>query len=90
MAPPGEREAHRLSSGFRTVYRSRSGGRRFAELLDRVAAAAPGVRLRFTSPHPKDFPDEVRGGGDAKGSGEGREASGHLGRFHETDSAADS
>mmetsp|Transcript_8450 Transcript_8450/g.12914 ORF Transcript_8450/g.12914 Transcript_8450/m.12914 type:complete len:536 (-) Transcript_8450:251-1858(-) len=30
---------------------------RFADLLVMVAEAAPGARIRFTSPHPKDFPD---------------------------------
>lgn len=48
-----------LVSGFKTVYKPKTGGMRFAELLERVAAAVPGVRIRFTSPHPKDFPDEV-------------------------------
>lgn len=32
---------------------------RFAGLLDTLAAAHPEVRFRFTSPHPKDFPDEL-------------------------------
>ena len=32
-------------------------GVRFAELMDRVSDAAPEMRFRFTSPHPKDFPD---------------------------------
>ena len=31
----------------------------FAALLDRVASVDPEMRVRFTSPHPKDFPDEV-------------------------------
>ena len=34
-------------------------GVRFAELLDRVSDIAPDVRFRFTSPHPKDFPDPL-------------------------------
>lgn len=48
-----------LVSGFKTVYKAKTGGMRFAELLERVAVAVPDVRIRFTSPHPKDFPDEV-------------------------------
>ncbi|CAM6031504.1 unnamed protein product, partial [Sphagnum compactum] len=48
-----------LVKGFKTVYKSKEGGTRFAELLCRVAEAVPEVRIRFTSPHPKDFPDEV-------------------------------
>lgn len=48
-----------LVSGFKTVYKTKKGGMRFAELLERVAEAVPDVRIRFTSPHPKDFPDEV-------------------------------
>jgi tRNA A37 methylthiotransferase MiaB len=35
------------------------GAVRFAELVDRVAAVDPEMRVRFTSPHPKDFPDEL-------------------------------
>ena len=42
------------------MYKLRDGdGVRFAELVDRVAEAAPEVRFRFTSPHPKDFPDPL-------------------------------
>ncbi|XP_007444217.1 CDK5 regulatory subunit-associated protein 1 [Python bivittatus] len=48
-----------LSRGFRTIYKAKQGGLRFAELLDQVAAVDPEMRIRFTSPHPKDFPDEV-------------------------------
>ena len=48
--------------GFRSVYkpsRSRDGAMRFGELLDLVADVDPEMRVRFTSPHPKNFPDEV-------------------------------
>ncbi|KAJ2452977.1 hypothetical protein EV183_002562 [Coemansia sp. RSA 2336] len=48
-----------LSRGFSTIYRRKEGGRRFAELLHRVAQVDPEMRVRFTSPHPKDFPDEL-------------------------------
>lgn len=49
-----------LSRGFQTIYRPRPGGLRFSDLLDRVSRIDPDMRIRFTSPHPKDFPDEVR------------------------------
>lgn len=49
-----------LSRGFETVYRTKQGGLRFSDLLDRVSRVDPDLRIRFTSPHPKDFPDEVR------------------------------
>ena len=48
-----------LSAGFKTIYKPKTGGRRFSELLDRVSQVDPEMRVRFTSPHPKDFPDEV-------------------------------
>ncbi|XP_070758062.1 mitochondrial tRNA methylthiotransferase CDK5RAP1 [Enoplosus armatus] len=49
----------KLSRGFKTVYRTKQGGLRFSDLLDRVSLIDPDMRIRFTSPHPKDFPDEV-------------------------------
>jgi len=55
-----EKEATKLSNdGFRTVYKSKLGGRRFVDLLDRVSEVDPEMRVRFTSPHPKDFPGEL-------------------------------
>ena len=45
--------------GFRTIYKTKQGGMRFADLLDKVSEVDPEIRIRFTSPHPKDFPDEV-------------------------------
>ncbi|CAN2391654.1 N6-isopentenyladenosine methylthiotransferase activity [Pristimantis euphronides] len=48
-----------LSRGFSTVYKPRQGGLRFVDLLDQVSRIDPEMRIRFTSPHPKDFPDEV-------------------------------
>lgn len=48
-----------LAKGFKTVYKNKRGGLRFADLLDRVSQVDPEMRIRFTSPHPKDFPDEV-------------------------------
>lgn len=48
-----------LSPGFSTIYKKRVGGFRFADLLYKVADVNPEIRIRFTSPHPKDFPDEV-------------------------------
>lgn len=49
----------KIVEGFKTVYKAKKGGIRFAELLQRVAEAVPDVRIRFTSPHPKDFPNDV-------------------------------
>lgn len=48
-----------LAKGFKTVYKQKIGGLRFADLLHKVADVHPELRVRFTSPHPKDFPDEV-------------------------------
>ncbi|CAG2254208.1 CDK5 regulatory subunit-associated protein 1,CDK5RAP1-like protein,tRNA-2-methylthio-N(6)-dimethylallyladenosine synthase [Mytilus edulis] len=49
----------KLTPGFKTVYKPKTGGRRFSDLLDKVSQIDPEMRIRFTSPHPKDFPDEV-------------------------------
>ncbi|KPJ12832.1 CDK5 regulatory subunit-associated protein 1 [Papilio machaon] len=53
-----EPSATQLAKGFKTVYKSKKGGLRFADLLDKVSAIDPEMRIRFTAAHPKDFPDE--------------------------------
>lgn len=48
------------AKGFVSVYKPmREGSKRFADLLHNVASIDPEIRFRFTSPHPKDFSDEV-------------------------------
>lgn len=49
----------KVVTGFKTLYKPKKGSKTFGHLLDEVAAIDPEVRIRFTSPHPKDFPDEV-------------------------------
>ena len=48
-----------MAKGFKTVYKTKKGGIRFSELLQRVSEINPEMRVRFTSPHPKDFGDDV-------------------------------
>lgn len=48
-----------LREGFATKVPQKAGAFRFAELLDQLCVAHPEVRFRFTSPHPKDFPDPL-------------------------------
>lgn len=48
-----------LADGFKTIYKLKSGGLGFDVLLDKVAQINPDIRIRFTSPHPKDFNDDV-------------------------------
>ncbi|KAJ1629288.1 hypothetical protein T492DRAFT_1012087 [Pavlovales sp. CCMP2436] len=51
---------YHTAEGFGNMYKSRDGaGARFAHLLRAVAEVSPELRVRFTSPHPKDFPPEV-------------------------------
>lgn len=57
MAPSTSQEDR--VPGFKTVYKPKSGGLTFTTLLEKVADAAPDIRFRFTSPHPKDFPMQV-------------------------------
>lgn len=51
---------HANSAGFGEMFKVRSHpGARFADLLETAALKFPNIRFRFTSPHPKDFPDEL-------------------------------
>ncbi|CAO3588725.1 unnamed protein product [Absidia cylindrospora] len=47
------------NDGFKTIYKTKDGGRRFTELLDKISLVDPNMRIRFTSPHPKNFPTEL-------------------------------
>ena len=48
------------AQGFSSIYKLKRGGAvLFADLLDSVARACPEMRIRYTSPHPKDFGDDV-------------------------------
>lgn len=49
----------RLSEGFSSTCKVKNKGLRFADLLARLSDELPEMRFRFTSPHPKDFPDEL-------------------------------
>ena len=53
---------YKPTAGFDNLFKSRRRdlpGARFPDLLRAVADIDPEMRVRFTSPHPKDFPDEV-------------------------------
>ncbi|XP_076939807.1 CDK5RAP1-like protein [Bidens hawaiensis] len=49
----------KLSDGFSSKCKVKTVGLRFADLLDRLSVEFPEIRFRYTSPHPKDFPDEL-------------------------------
>jgi len=45
--------------GFKNISRRAVKGVTFAQLLERISDAVPNMRIRFTSPHPKDFGPDV-------------------------------
>ncbi|XP_028774648.1 CDK5RAP1-like protein [Neltuma alba] len=49
----------KFSDGFSSMCKVKKMGLRFSDLLDRLSTEFPEMRFRFTSPHPKDFPDEL-------------------------------
>ena len=50
----------RAVQGFSSVYKPRrQGAKTFADLLHEVADVDPEMRIRFMSPHPKDFGPDV-------------------------------
>ena len=51
-----------LVQDFSSVYdpdKRRSGANLFSDLLQECATSCPEMRIKFTSPHPKDFSDDV-------------------------------
>lgn len=49
----------KLSEGFSSMCKVKKTGLRISDLLDRLSTEFPEMRFRYTSPHPKDFPDEL-------------------------------
>ncbi len=45
---------YELSEGFKANFKRKTGGKYFTDLLDAVSAVDSEMRIRFTSPHPKD------------------------------------
>lgn len=53
-------QQQQLSRGFSTIYKQQQPSKTtttFAQLVDQISLIDPEMRIRFTSPHPKDFPD---------------------------------
>lgn len=53
------RDKEKFAEGFKTIFKPRLRGMTFDILLEEVAKLSPELRIRFTSPHPKDFTDDV-------------------------------
>ena len=47
------------NEGFRSRIRRGGAGYFFADLVEAVSSISPELRVRFTSPHPKDYPTEL-------------------------------
>ncbi|KAG9451725.1 hypothetical protein H6P81_004629 [Aristolochia fimbriata] len=48
-----------FSEGFSSMCKVKNLGLRFSDLLDCLSTEFPEMRFRYTSPHPKDFPDDL-------------------------------
>mmetsp|Transcript_574 Transcript_574/g.1242 ORF Transcript_574/g.1242 Transcript_574/m.1242 type:complete len:827 (-) Transcript_574:289-2769(-) len=61
MGGDGDDSTYQTSNdGFSNMFRLRHGdGYRFADLLEAVSSLSPELRVRFTSPHPKDYPPSL-------------------------------
>jgi tRNA A37 methylthiotransferase MiaB len=62
MARPSSpsRDYQTSNEGFSNLYKLRGGaGYYFSDLVDQVSNLNPELRVRFTSPHPKDYPPEL-------------------------------
>jgi tRNA-N(6)-(isopentenyl)adenosine-37 thiotransferase enzyme MiaB len=59
LSEEGYKEVTLLGQNVNTWKPQRGVGTRFAELLAAVAQVDRNMRVRFTSPHPKDFPSDV-------------------------------
>mmetsp|Transcript_34729 Transcript_34729/g.83929 ORF Transcript_34729/g.83929 Transcript_34729/m.83929 type:complete len:794 (+) Transcript_34729:67-2448(+) len=56
----GDNSYQTSNDGFSNMFRLRhGGGYRFADLLEAVSNLSPELRVRFTSPHPKDYPPDL-------------------------------
>eukprot|EP01038_Epipyxis_sp_PR26KG_P010499 gene10499-14110_t len=54
--------SYKVTPGFNNLNRTKKRdlpGARFPDLLQTIASINPELRIRFTSPHPKDFPDDL-------------------------------
>lgn len=54
-----EANKYELAEGFKPMLKTKPTGLTFDKLLEKVASIDPEMRIRFTSPHPKDFPTRV-------------------------------
>jgi hypothetical protein len=59
--PASYENMYEVATGFTNLYSREKWGKgaRFADLLEAVARANPEMRVRFTSPHPKDYSQDV-------------------------------